>query len=300
MCGWARRTSARYGSRRGRTGERLAVWIPLIPILASTDPSPPPPSAGAPSTHADSSLPALVEAHLRAHLESQGVYIDLSLPEVPPLQPLPAGNVPLPGDPASWAESLSTAVQCCSHHLDIFPPGRVALVIATFETRTTELDTDEMILVLALLAVGRQIELALLRDRACDDANVFFLLAMRTLDEWAQCSLLALGERCGSPSTCGLCSHSRTGALHLLHFFALRHGSKTDFEQVLDRLTEHCLQLGLHHKSTVSLYPTDDSPGRLFYLTMYKDTRVMSLLLGTLGLTPGGTRRLWAVRRASL
>ena len=203
MCGWARRTSARYGSRRGRTGERLAVWIPLIPILASTDPSPPPPSAGAPSTHADSSLPALVEAHLRAHLESQGVYIDLSLPEVPPLQPLPAGNVPLPGDPASWAESLSTAVQCCSHHLDIFPPGRVALVIATFETRTTELDTDEMILVLALLAVGRQIELALLRDRACEDANVFFLLAMRTLDEWGQCSLLALGERYGLSSTSG-------------------------------------------------------------------------------------------------
>jgi len=153
-----------------------------------------------PASRTNTSLPTLVDAHLNAYLSGQGIYVDLSLPDVPALQPLPSGNIPLPGDPTSWSESLSTAKQCCTHHLDIFPPGRVAHVIETFMTRTTELDTDEMILILALLAVGRQIELALQRDEGCEDANVFFLLAVRTLDEWGQCSVLALGE-CPWPLT---------------------------------------------------------------------------------------------------
>jgi hypothetical protein len=100
------------------------------------------------------------------------------------------------------------------------------------------------------------------------------------------------------PCPCGLDGilarpHSHTGALHLLHFWALRHGSKADFEHVLERMNEHCLQLGLHQKATVALYPAEESGGRLFYLTMYKDTWVSSLCNVTPGpplLTPpGGT-----------
>lgn len=139
-----------------------------------------------------------------------------------------------------------------------------------------------MALVLSFLACGRQVEFILRQQEVDNPAAgevredyVYFQLALRTLDAWGQSSTAALGEitmlQFGSRRSMW---SDDVGALHMLHWFAHRHGGPRELAAVLERMSAQCRLLGIHRRNTASLYPPEEKVGLLFYMSLYKDSSV--------------------------
>lgn len=147
-----------------------------------------------------------------------------------------------------------------------------------------------MALILALLACGRQAEFVLrqqeveLDEEEVREDYVYYQMALKTLDMWGQASTIALGtsassfpeqnNRTGSEGRrdVGSMGADDVGALHILHWFAHRHGGPAEFNAVLSRMLTQCRLLGAHRQNTASLYPSEEKVGLLFFLSLYKDS----------------------------
>lgn len=160
--------------------------------------------------------------------------MDLSLPDLnlPPDLPL---RTPIPEHPYQWAETLDTCFTRVKHALKSLPEGRANHLIEAFKHSPGALEPDELALVLALLACGRQVEFRLIgqegkmgqskqvgsrddywvreRDVMMEVSEtrvdyVYFQLALRTLDDWNQTSITALGK--SSPPREHSSSHTKS------------------------------------------------------------------------------------------
>jgi hypothetical protein len=126
-----------------------------------------------------------------------GHTLDLSLPEdtvLTRLLSLPESV--LPGNHQTWDNVFATFIARCKHHTSLLLPGQAEEFTERFARRPESLQPDEMALVLAMLALGRQAETYLqgAEGEELFDEVTFYRLALGALDQCEQASLTALRE----------------------------------------------------------------------------------------------------------
>jgi hypothetical protein len=124
-----------------------------------------------------------------------GYTLDLQLPDetlLTRLLRLPESV--LPGNHHSWVNVFATFMARCKHHTSLLLPDQAEELIERFTQCPEKLQPDEMALVLAMLALGRQAETYLqgAEGEELFDEVTFYRLALGALDRCEQASPTAL------------------------------------------------------------------------------------------------------------